>query len=121
MQPLKTMKTNTLFIFLGIVTAVSAMVGTAVAGPSGGYTFASLLGFSTGCPMRTPETKLVFVNTSKNMGLSRIVTGYRCTGMCWQDREDDDMSGVQPLVPSDDQKLIRLKASGRLEVSPSLA
>ena len=74
------MKTNTLFKFLGIATVVAAMAGTAVASPSGGYTFASLLGFGTGCPMRPPETKVVFVNTSKNMGFSRIVTGYRFTG-----------------------------------------
>jgi hypothetical protein len=77
---LKTMKTNPLFKFLGIATIGAAVAGTAVAGPSGGYTFRSLLGFGAGCPMRTPETKLVFVNTPKNMGISQIVTGYRYKG-----------------------------------------
>jgi hypothetical protein len=79
-QPLRTMKTNPLFRFLGIATIGAAMAGTAVAGPSGGYTLGSLFGFGAGCPMRTPETKLVFINTPKNMGISRIVTGYRYKG-----------------------------------------
>jgi hypothetical protein len=74
------MKTNTLFKFLGIATIGAAMAGTAVAGPPGGDTFTSLLGFGAGCPMRTPETKLVFVNNPKNTGLSRVVTGYRYKG-----------------------------------------
>jgi hypothetical protein len=76
----KTMKTNPLFKFLGIATIGAAVAGTAVAGPSGGYTFRSLLGFGAGCPMRTPETKLAFVSTPKNMGISQIVTGYRYKG-----------------------------------------
>ena len=74
------MKTNLLLKFLAIATIGAAMVGTAVAGPSGGYTFSSLLGFGDGCPMRTPETKLVFVNTPKSTGLSQMVTGYRYKG-----------------------------------------
>jgi hypothetical protein len=74
------MKTNPLFKFLGIATLGAAMAGTALAGPSGGYTLSSLLGFGAGCPMRTPETKLVLVNTPKNTGLSQIVTGYRYKG-----------------------------------------
>ena len=74
------MKTNPLFKFLGIAAIGAAMAGTALAGPSGGYTFTSLLGFGAGCPMRTPETKVVFVNNPKNTGLSQIVTGYRYKG-----------------------------------------
>jgi hypothetical protein len=74
------MKTNPLFKFLGIATLGAGMAGTALAGPSGGYTLSSLLGFGAGCPMRTPETKLVLVNTPKNTGLSQIVTGYRYKG-----------------------------------------
>jgi hypothetical protein len=74
------MKTNPLFKFLGIATLGAAMAETALAGPSGGYTLSSLLGFGAGCPMRTPETKLVFVSTPKNTGLSQIVTGYRYKG-----------------------------------------
>ena len=56
------------------------MAGTAAAGPSGGYMFYSLLGFRAECPIKTPETKPVFVNTPKNTGLSQIVTGYRYKG-----------------------------------------
>ena len=74
------MKANPLFKFLGIATIGAVMTGIAVAGPSRGYTFSSLLGFGAGCPMRMPETKLVFVNNPKNTGLSQIVTGYRYKG-----------------------------------------
>ncbi|HEY5707345.1 MAG TPA: hypothetical protein VIS96_17440 [Terrimicrobiaceae bacterium] len=74
------MKVNLLHKFIGISMIAAAMAGTAVAGPSGGYTFSSLLGFGAGCPMRTPETKLVFVNTPKSTGLAQIVTGYRYKG-----------------------------------------
>jgi hypothetical protein len=32
--------------------------------------------------------------------------------MRWQQREDDDVPGLQPHVPADDQKLIPAKVSG---------
>jgi hypothetical protein len=57
-----------------------ATISTAIAGPSGGHTFSSLLGFGAGCPTRTPLIKLVFVSNPKNTGFSRIVTGYRFKG-----------------------------------------
>jgi hypothetical protein len=73
-------KTSLLLKFLAIATIGAALAGTAAAGPSGGYTFSSLLGFGAGCPMRAPEAKLVFVNSPKNTGLAQIVTGYRYEG-----------------------------------------
>ena len=50
--------------------------------------------------MRTTKTMLVFVNTPKNTGLSQI-SGYRFKGMGWQERDDDDVLGLQPHVPAD--------------------
>ena len=70
------------------------MAGTAVAGP-GCYIFSSLVL----CPMKTPKTMLVFVNTPKNTGLSQIGS---LQGMGWQERDDDDVLGLQPHVPADE-------------------
>jgi hypothetical protein len=105
-------KANPLHKFIGIAIIGAAIAGTAVAGPSGGYTLSSLLGFGAGCPMRTPEAKLLFVDTPKNTGLSQIVTGHSYKGCIDKKRQDDGVPRLQPHVPSDDQELISAKVSG---------
>jgi hypothetical protein len=82
-----------------------ATISTAIAGPSGGHTFSSLLGFGAGCPTRTPVIKLVFVSNPKNTGFSRIVTGYRFKGCIGKTAETMTCTRLRPRVLADDQKL----------------
>jgi hypothetical protein len=93
------------------------MAGTAVAGPPGGYMFTSLLGFGARCPMRTPGTKLVFVNNLKKTGLSRIVTDYRYKGCIGKSVKTMTLPWLQPHVPGDDHKLIPAKGERRRDRS----
>jgi hypothetical protein len=62
--------------------------------------------------MRTPEAKLLFVDTPRNTGLSQIVTGHFYKGFVGKKRQDDDVRRLQPHVPADDQELISAKVSG---------
>jgi len=106
------MKTNPLFKFLGIATIGAAVVGTAIASPSGGYSLSSVLGFGAGCPMRTPETKLVFISNPKNTGLSQIVTGYRYKGCNGKTLKTMTCPGSNLTCLQNDQKLRPAKVSG---------